>query len=251
MHTWDDVKRAVARPHPVIGTPPPGRQRPAVVTGWVVAAALGAVAGCGTTPTAGPLATGTPSPTSTALATTTPILPGSTPTSAAPADDEATGQPSGDDQQGNGDADQTPGEIDAVGGFCRQIGIEGMGRILGVPVSGQAIAGVQGCRFVTTDDRSVEVTLIQTKYRPADGMAVARNEATSTVEGTPVNLDDVGLAAFVVTGTVFGGDQTQGAGAVHVGNALVTVALNQQSDLSASLVRRSVVAVLRGIADAG
>jgi hypothetical protein len=68
-------------------------------------------------------------------------------------------------------------------------------------------------------------------------MAGAKSEANSAVEGTPKDLSGIGSAAFVITGAMFGGPDVNAAGAVQLGNRIVTVYLVQHSGLAASRVR--------------
>jgi hypothetical protein len=112
-------------------------------------------------------------------------------------------------------------------------------------VTGTAIPG-GGCTFAQKNSSSPAASFVETSFRATPGgMTGAKNNATSAVEGTPEDLTGIGDAAFVVTGTEFGGDQTQGAGAVHVGNRLISVTLSQSAGLSAPQVRALVVKLLR------
>ena len=73
----------------------------------------------------------------------------------------------------------------------------------------------------------------------------AKSEATSAVEGTPQDLSGIGAAAFVVTGGMFGGPDVNAAGAVRLGNRIISVFLVQRSRLAESKVRRLEVDLLK------
>lgn len=201
--------------------------------------ALGLLAGCGgSDPAAAPdpaevtttaPATQTPAPTVTPAPTSTPATPG------------ATDGPG--DQVGDGDADQSAGPATAGGGVCGQLSADEVGALLGGTVTGSALGGVPGCTFTQADPRAYAATMT-----PAASMAAARDDAASAVEGDPENLSGVGTEAFVVTGTMFGGEQLQAIGAVHVGNRVVSVQLNQQKGLARAQVRDRLVALLKLVA---
>lgn len=171
-----------------------------------------------TTPAATPTPTPTPSPTVT-----------STPT---------------DDLGGDGDAEGDDAPATAGGGVCQYVGAEEVGAVLGVTVTGSAIAGQTGCVFTQGGKRGTSITLLDKSTSAAGGMDGAKTEATSTVEGEPQDLSGIGTAAFVVTGTIFGGTEVQGAGAVQLGTRIISVSLVQHSALAGSKVRALVVDLL-------
>jgi hypothetical protein len=78
----------------------------------------------------------------------------------------------------------------------------------------------------------------------------AKAEATSAVEGDPQDVAGIGSAAFVVTGSMFGGPDINGAGAVQVGGRIISVYLEQHSGLAADKVRALVVELLKLVARA-
>jgi hypothetical protein len=198
---------------------------------------LGLAAGCGgTDPSTTPEPAETPHVTiSTPTPTPTPaVSPTPTPTP------RPTATPTQGDQGGNGDADETAGPATAGGGICGRLSAEEVGRVLGGTVKGKALGGLPGCSFTQADARAYAATLT-----PAKSMAAARDEATSAVEGTPQSVPGVGAEAFVVTGTMFGGEDVQAAGAVRVGTQVVSVALSQEKGLPAAQVRDRLVALLR------
>jgi hypothetical protein len=78
----------------------------------------------------------------------------------------------------------------------------------------------------------------------------AKNEATSAVEGEPQDVPGIGAAAFVVTGSMFGEPDVQGAGAVQVGARIISVFLEQRSGIAAPKVRNLEIDLLRLVAHA-
>jgi hypothetical protein len=195
------------------------------------------------TPAPSPSPTPIPTPIPTPTPTPTPT---STPSPTRPTAPTAT--PTPDDQQGNGDADGDAQPATAGGGICGDLEATGVGRAIGSKVTGSAIPG-GGCQFTGSTPKATAVTVVDRKYVPSKGMAAAKEEATSGVEGTPEDLTGLGLAAFVVTGTMFGGNSVQGAGAVRVGPRLVNLTVNQDTGKSAAEVRAMTVSVLRLLAD--
>lgn len=232
---------------------PPTRTGPAAAALAALAIAAGALAGCasGESDEPGPLAVPSTSPTAvatTATTATTPIRPTETPTRTPkpkPSKSPTTSGPT----EGSGDSIDDDRPSTAGGGICGSLGASEVGEVLGTEVVGSALGGVPGCQFQTADRRSIVVTVVDTPYRKKDGMASAMNDATSAVEGTPEILDDVGSAAFVVTGTVFGGEEIQGAGAVHAGDRLVNISLTQHTGLERGTVRDAVVVMLELMVD--
>lgn len=147
--------------------------------------------------------------------------------------------------EGDGDADEVDEPAAAGGGVCTELGEEEVGAALGGVVTGAALPG-GGCAFTQRKPQPPAANVIDVPYADmAGGMDGAKENATSTVEGTPQDLAGIGEAAFVVTGTSFGGDQVQGAGAVRVGDRLVSVNLAQSAGLKPAKVRALVVRLLR------
>ena len=68
--------------------------------------------------------------------------------------------------------------------------------------------------------------------------------------GNPQNLSGVGSAAFVVTGSMFGGPDVNAAGAVQVGSRIISVYLVQRSGLPEAKVRSLEVDLLELVAKA-
>jgi len=187
------------------------------------------------TPTTPPVDTPTPSPTTTTL---TP-----SPTATAKASPSAA-------SGGDGGADGKAGSSTAGGGVCARISATQVGAILGVPVTGSAVPGVTGCKFDQGGKRGTSVTVIDKTTAEAGGMAGAKDEANSAVEGTPEDLGGIGSAAFVVTGGMFGGPDVNGAGAAQVGGRIVSVYLTQRSGLDSAKVRDLEVSLLKLVAKA-
>lgn len=206
----------------------------------VVAALLGFTAACGSDDPAAedtPSPTVTPSVTSSATPTPTP-KPTSTPTpTASPTEDP-------DDQVGDGDSEGDDSPATAGGGVCGELSSDEVGTVLAGTVTGSALGGTGGCKFVQADRKAPSATVIDKPFR-AGGIDAAKNDATSSVEGTPEDLLGVGKEAFVVTGTVFGGTAIQGAGAVQVGSRLVSMTLTQEKGLSRARVRDLVISLLK------
>ncbi|MCZ4498782.1 MAG: hypothetical protein JWQ74_1335 [Marmoricola sp.] len=195
-----------------------------------------ALAGCGNSQH--PAADSTPDPTPTQSVTPTPtptpaVTPTPTPT--------RTSKPTG----GNGDSagDHTPAT--AGGGICSSLSAAEVTAVIGGPLTGAALPG-GGCGFTQPGPKGSQATFIETSFRKTSGgMSGAKDNATSSVEGDPEDLTGIGDAAFVVTGTSFGGPNVEGAGAVKVGDRLISVALNQSTGLAQPKVRALVVALLK------
>ncbi|MCZ4497482.1 MAG: hypothetical protein JWQ74_35 [Marmoricola sp.] len=212
------------------------RSTAAAVTAVLVAALL---AGCGQD-----LAEDPPDPVPTAASTSTsgPVPDGSTTASAAPT---ATPTPRATEpSEGDGDGEGDDQPATAGGGICADLGADAVGAVLGVAVNGSALAG-GGCAYDPKDPQSPAATVVDTPYRPKPGMTGAKNDATSSVEGEPEDLPSLGDAAFVVTGTAFGGEDLQGAGAVRLGDRLISVSVAQSDGLGRAKVRALVVGLLR------
>ncbi len=175
-----------------------------------------------------PSASAPPAPESAATDTATP------PATPAPSD-----PPGG---SGDGEEDDTPAT--AGGGICSDLEDQAVGSVLGGTVVGAGLAP-RGCEFHQASSRAPSATFVETSYaRTAGGMDGAKSNATASVEGEPEDLTGIGTAAFVVTGTVFGGADVQGAGAVRVGDRLIEITVNQSQGLSAAKVRALVVGIL-------
>lgn len=172
-----------------------------------------------TTPTPTPSVTGTPTPTPTPLP----------------------------EEGGDGDADGVDAPATAGGGVCSDLGADEIGAVLGVTMTGAGIPG-GGCKFDQGGTQGSSVTILDKSSADAGGIAGAKAEATSAVEGEPEDLTGIGSAAFVVTGTMFGGADVQAAGAVRVGNRIISVFLVQRSAIPAAKVRTLEVGLLELVA---
>jgi hypothetical protein len=182
-------------------------------------------AGADPTPTAS--ATPTPTPTPTPTATPKPTR---TPTKPAEGD-------------GDSEGDDTPAT--AGGGICADLEPGDISEILGGDVTGSALPG-GGCVFDQRDPSYPAASLVEASYAATDGgMDGAKEAATSSIEGEPQNLSGIGDAAFVVTGTAFGGDAIQGGGAVRIDDRLISVTLAQPGGLSRAKVKAMVLSLLR------
>jgi hypothetical protein len=210
--------------------------------------ALGALAACGGSNDPGTGALGsTVGPTPSTPAAT----PSSTPTHARATRTTSPAKPtSSPGQGGDGDSVGDNQPATAGGGICRYVGADQVGAVLGVTVSGSAVPGETGCKFDQGGKRGASVTILDKSTAQAGGMDGAKSEATSAVEGTPQDLGGIGSAAFVVTGTMFGGPDTQGAGAVASGGRIISVYLVQRSGMSAATVRTIEVDLLKLVAQA-
>ena len=187
------------------------------------------------TPTT-PVATPTPTIAATATATSTPTsTPKATPTGS---------------QGGDGDAGGDKSPSTAGGGVCSHLGASQVGNILGVAVSGAAVPGQTGCKFDQTGKRGMSVTILDKSTSEAGGMAGAKSEANSAVEGAPQDVPGIGSAAFVVTGSMFGGPDVNAAGAVQVGDRIISVYLVQRSGIAADTVRTFELNLLKLVARA-
>jgi hypothetical protein len=214
-----------------------------------VVATLWVAGGCGgsaSTPDQGAAPTVSSTPT-TAAATPTPTrTPTSSPTPTRTPKPSRAASPTADG--GDGDADETVAPSTAGGGVCSHLGAEEVGAILGTTVRGAAVPGETGCTFSQGGQRGTTVTVLDRSTAKAGGMAGAKDEATSAVEGDPQDVAGIGSAAFVVTGSMFGGPEVQAAGAVQVGGRIVSVFVEQHSGLSAKKVRSLELELLRLVA---
>ena len=218
-----------------------------------LAGALSLAAGCGGSsvdPDQGALgSTVDPDPTTAAITPTqtpvvTPSAPATTRTATSP---KATPTKGG----GDGDADGDKAPSTAGGGVCSHIGASQVAQVVGVAaLRGSAVDGATGCKFDQGGNTGLSVTVIDKTAAAAGGMDGAKTEATSAVEGTPQNLSGIGSAAFVVTGTTFGGPDTKAAGAVQIGSRIISVFLVQRSGIAESKVRTFEVNLLKLVARA-
>jgi hypothetical protein len=200
-----------------------------------LAGTLWLAGGCGTSGTPDRAAAPTVPATTTAPVSTTAATPAPSPTATRTPKPSPTRSPSSDG--GDGDADETAAPSTAGGGVCSHLGADQVGAILGATVRGAAVPGETGCTFSQGGRRGTTVTVLDRSTAKAGGMSGAKDEATSAVEGDPQDVAGIGSAAFVVTGSMFGGPDVQGAGAVQVGDRIISVLVEQHSGLSASKVR--------------
>jgi hypothetical protein len=217
----------------------------------LVAAVLSLATACGTGAGSGSRAVDTPaatmsttSPTPTSTPTPTPTPTATRTASAAPT---ATVAPT----SGNGGDDGSRSPSTAGGGVCRHLGASQVGAILGVTVRGAAVPGETGCTFDQGGSKGTSVTVLDKSIAEAGGMDGAKQEANSAVEGEPQDLSGIGEAAFVVTGSMFGGPDVNGAGAVQVRGRILSVYLEQHAGLSEAKVRSLELDLLRLVAKAG
>jgi hypothetical protein len=218
----------------------------------VVAGALSlAAAGCGRSqvdPGEGALgSTVDPTPTSTAP------VPTQTPTQAvtrATPTPTKSAKPSPTASGGDGDAQEHKSPSTAGGGVCGHIGASQVGAILGATVTGAAVPGETGCKFDQGGKKGTSVTVLDKSASEEGGMAGAKTEANSAVEGDPQDVAGIGSAAFVVTGSMFGGPDVNAAGAVQVGTRIISVYLVQRSGLDEAKVRQLELDLLKLVAQA-
>jgi hypothetical protein len=214
-----------------------------------LAGALWLTAGCGgqqADPADGAAAP-TPDPTPTSLTptptpTATTSAPAPTPTRTPKASPSADG--------GDGDAQGDTAPSTAGGGVCSHLGAGQVGAILGVTVTGAAVPGETGCTFKQGGKRGLSVTVLDKTTAAAGGMEGAKTEANSAVEGDPQDVPGIGSAAFVVTGSMFGGPDVNAAGAVQVGGRIISVYLVQRTGLAESKVRGLELELLKLVATA-
>ncbi len=221
---------------PRVRTFPPSHSAAPSLSGAALALALmsGVLVGCGATEDDAPAAPAN-SPVAPAPSATTP-----------PPSPDPTGSPDPSELPGgSGDSEEDDKPATAGGGICSDLEAEDVGDVLGGTVTGTGLPP-GGCEFAQRAAAAPAATFVETSFAAtAGGMDGAKNNATASVEGEPADLPGVGSAAFVVTGTQFGGDDVQGAGAVRVGDRLVQVTLAQAVGLSRSAVRTLVVDLLR------
>jgi hypothetical protein len=215
------------------------------------ACALSLAAGCGGTTDAVVGADTTP-----ATTTTAPTTAATTPDSTAPAAPASTTavpakKPTATAARGgDGDATDAKAPSTAGGGVCSHIGADQVGAILGVPVQGSAVPDETGCTFEQGGKKGTTVTVLDKTAAQAGGMDGAKAEATSAVEGEPQDLSGIGSAAFLVTGSMFGGPDVNAAGAVQVGSRIISVYLEQHSGIDEARVRTMETDLLRLVAKA-
>ena len=210
--------------------------RPSTALIALTAAAVLSLTGCGASEE--PVAQD-PGPT---LATTTDSgAPGTDPTDTTTP--TAAGTPTATEGDGDSEGDDTPAT--AGGGICSDLSAGDVGAILGGATKGAALPG-GGCGFTLTAAKGPSATFVEKSVaRTPGGMAGAKAEATSSVEGEPQDLSGIGDAAFVVTGTAFGEPAIQGAGAVRVGTRIINVNLDQSGTMSAATVKAMTIKLLR------
>jgi hypothetical protein len=213
------------------------------VVGLALTGLLSTLAACGGSsvdPGEGALgSTADPTPTTTAP------TPTQTPTHKPKPSKAAT---TASEEGGDGDAEGDGSPAVAGGGICRYVGAEEVGAVLGVAVAGSAVSGQTGCKFDQSGNHGMSVTLLDKSAAQAGGIEGAKTEANSAVEGTPQNLSGIGSAAFVVTGSMFGGPDVNAAGAVKIGSRIISVFLVQRSGLAESKVRTFEVNLLKLVA---
>jgi hypothetical protein len=217
-----------------------------IVSATALAAALSLTAACGgSSKDTGEGALGsTADPTPTTPATSAAITPTPTPTATKTRKPHVTATPTNSPTAGDGDSVGDDEPFTAGGGVCGKLTASQVGEVIGAGVRGSGISG-GGCEFDHADQRLPAATVKDTAYA---GMDAAKTETTSAVEGEPQDVPGIGTAAFVVTGSVFGGPEVQGAGAVHVGSRTITVFVVQHKSLSEAAVRDLVVRLLRLVA---
>jgi hypothetical protein len=154
------------------------------------------------------------------------------------------------DQKGDGDAAGNQGPATAGGGVCAHLAASAVARVVDAQVSGSALGGPPGCEFKTSNGTTADVTVTDMTVAAAHGMAGARNDATSGVEGTPTDVGGIGDAAFVVTGTMFGEPAIAGAGAVQIHGRILAVSYSQDGGRSAPEVKATMIDLLRLVAGA-
>ena len=191
-------------------------------------------------------ATAEPTPSTAAPTPSVTPTPSTTPSATATTTPSATA--TADEGDGGDDGDQAPST--AGGGVCGHLGAGQVGAILGVTVTGAAVPGETGCKFNQGGKRGTSVTVLDKSASAAGGMAGAKTEANSAVEGEPQDVPGIGSAAFVVTGSMFGGPDVNAAGAVQVGGRIISVYLVQRSGLPEAKVRSLELDLLQLVAKA-
>lgn len=186
-----------------------------------------------------------PTPTSAPATSTPTATPTPTPTRT------RTPRPSPTPAGGDGDSQGHAAPATAGGGVCGHLGADQVGAILGVTVTGSAVSGETGCEFKQAGARGMAVTVLDKSSSAAGGMAGAKNEANSAVEGEPQDVPGIGSAAFVVTGSMFGGPDVNAAGATQVGGRILSAYLVQHAGLAEPKVRGLETDLLRLVARAG
>lgn len=188
---------------------------------------------------------GDPASAASSTSDATPSAGASTPAAPTPKPTRTPVRPTATPTEGSGDAEGDDEPAAAGGGICVDLSEDEVGAALGGPVTGAAIPN-GGCAFTQSRPRLPATNFIELSFSQVEGgMDGAKTNATSSVEGDPEDLTGVGEAAFVVTGTSFGGTAIQGSGAVKIGDRLITVELAQSNGLNRAKVRALVVSLLK------
>ena len=216
-----------------------------LITMVALTAIVGTASACGDSKVRDPGALGSTvelTPTTTAPTTATPTV-----TTPSPTQSPRTTATPTPDLGGDGDSEGDDAPATAGGGVCGELSASEVGAVLGRTLSGAGVPG-GGCKFAERGSRGMSVTVMDQSESQAGGMEGAKTTATSAVEGEPQDLSGIGKAAFVVTGTMFGGSDVQGAGAVQVRNRIISVYLEQQAGLPQAKVRTLEVNLLKLVA---
>lgn len=214
---------------------------PRLVPALAFACVLAGLTGCGQDDqraTGAPAASDDPAPTTAATPT---------PSATATPTKRATSTPEPTEGDGDGEGDDAPAT--AGGGVCGDLSAAAVGDVVGGEVKGAGISG-GGCEFRPAARKGISVTVLDRAAAEAGGMDGARGEATSAVEGEPEEVDGIGAEAFVVTGPMFGSTEHHGAGAVRVGNRIITVFIVQREVLPPARIRAIEVDLLALVARA-
>ena len=234
----------------------PSRALSAAVLPTALLAVLlgGTLAGCGGSaidPGSGALGSSDePTPSASVTPTPTPAAPPSSATATPSTRPTRSASPTPTAAGGDGDASEHGAPSTAGGGVCSHLGASQVGAILGVTVRGAAVPGETGCTFDQGGKRGTTVTVLDKTTAQAGGLDGAKAEANSAVEGQPQDVPGIGSAAFVVTGSMFGGPDVNAAGATQVGGRIVSVYLVQRSGIAADKVRAMELDLLRLVARA-
>ncbi len=136
------------------------------------------------------------------------------------------------------DKDSTSTTTDAkVMDVCGSISADDVGSIVGATFTSE-VGPFDACEYSQDDPRAVSVSIDAYPLSDLNGGYDGFKSGTSaTLTGSDtVDLDGVGDAAFLTTGTFASGTNTQLQGAVQIGNQVISVNLTQASGLEASVL---------------
>ena len=132
---------------------------------------------------------------------------------------------------------------------CGTISAGEVGTVLGATVTSK-VGPFDACEYSQEDARATSAAIDAQSLADLGGGYEAYKSGTSATltGGDTVDLDGVGDKAFIVTGSLGGGSNTQLQGAVVIGGQLVSVNLTQASGVEASVLVDQATQLLKLVA---